>query len=257
MRTLIAIPVYNEEQYVCRVIQRVLEHGHDVLVVDDGSTDRTPELLACQPVRVIRNQPNLGYGASLREAFHTAAAGGYDWVVTMDCDEQHEPDAIPYFLDAAASGEHDIISGSRYLIRQPEDDAPPIERRNVNAAITREINDRLGDVFIEAGGTPLTDSFCGFKAHRVEAMRRLHLTESGYAFPMQLWVQAAAARLRIREVPVKLIYNDPNRSFGGDLDDADIRLAHYQHVLHCELHRHRGHLPEHAWHDVCCPCPGF
>ena len=146
---------------------------------------------------------------------------------------------------------------SRYLVRQPEDDAPPIERRNVNAAITREINERLGSVFVGAGGTLLTDAFCGFKAHRVEAMRRLHLTESGYAFPMQLWVQAAAMRFRIREIPVKLIYNDPNRSFGGDLDDAALRLAHYQHAMHCELRRYACRLPESAWHDVRCPCPGF
>lgn len=257
MRTLITIPIYNEERYVCRVIDRVLEHGHDVLIIDDGSTDRTPELLATKPVRVIRNEPNLGYGASLREAFHAGAAGGYDWVVTMDCDEQHEPDAIPLFLDAAGEGDADIISGSRYLIRQPEDDAPPLERRNVNAAITREINERLGAVLVEAGGSLLTDSFCGFKAHRVEAMRRLHLTESGYAFPMQLWVQAAAARLCVSEIPVKLIYNDPNRSFGGDLDDVEMRLAHYRHVLHCELRRHAARLPEPAWQDVHCPCPGF
>lgn len=257
MRTLIAIPVYNEEKYVCRVIRRVLAHGHDVLVIDDGSTDRTPELLASQPVRVIRNRPNLGYGASLREAFHAAAEGGYDWVITMDCDEQHEPDAIPGFIAAASEGSLDIVSGSRYLLRQPEDDAPPLERRHVNATITAEINERLGSVLVGAGGSLLTDAFCGFKAHRVSAMGRLHLTECGYAFPMQLWVQAAAARLRVGEIPVKLIYNDPNRSFGGDLDDAEMRLAHYRHVLHCELRRHRARLPEPAWHDVRCPCPGF
>ena len=129
MRTLIAIPIYNEERYVCRVIDRVLEHGHDVLVIDDGSTDRSPELLAAKPVRVIRHETNQGYGRSLRNAFDAAAAGGYDWVITMDCDEQHEPDAIPYFLDEAGEGEADIISGSRYLVELPEDDAPPRERR--------------------------------------------------------------------------------------------------------------------------------
>ncbi|HZW08899.1 MAG TPA: glycosyltransferase family 2 protein [Phycisphaerales bacterium] len=256
MRSLIAIPVYNEEQYVCRVIQRVLEHGHDVLVVDDGSTDLTAARLARMPVRVIRHERNLGYGRSLRDAFHAADVGGYDWVVTMDCDEQHEPDAIPLFLDAAGEGTHDIISGSRYLAPVPEDDAPPRERRNINGVITAEINDRLGDRLIALGGERLTDAFCGFKAHRVGAMRRLRLTESGYAFPMQLWVQVAAAGLRVREVPVRLIYNDPNRSFGGELDDAAIRLAHYRHVLHCELRREAPRLPASAWADVTCRCPG-
>ena len=62
------------------------------------------------------------------------------------------------------------------------------------------------------------DSFCGFKAHRVSAMRRLRLTEPGYAFPLQLWPQVAVAKLRVTEIPVRLIYNDPNRHFGGSLD---------------------------------------
>ena len=65
MRTLVAIPVYNEERYVCSVIRRVVEHGHDVLVIDDGSTDSTARRLECMPVRVVRHATNLGYGRSL------------------------------------------------------------------------------------------------------------------------------------------------------------------------------------------------
>jgi dolichol-phosphate mannosyltransferase len=68
-------------------------------------------------------------------------------------------------------------------------------------------------------------------------MRTLTLDIPGYAFPMQLWPQAWAAGLRIREIPVRLIYNDPNRHFGGLLDDAAIRLQHYLSVLANELAR--------------------
>ncbi len=260
MQTLIAIPVFNEERYVRRVLDRVLARGHDILVIDDGSTDRTPEILDGMGddarVRVIRHPTNLGYGRSLRDAFDAAETGGYDWVITMDCDEQHEPDAIPDFVRAAEAGNADIVSGSRYLASTPEDDAPPRDRRAVNATITREINDRLGDRLIEVGGTLLTDAFCGFKAHRVEAMSRLDLNEDGYAFPMQFWVQAAAAKLRVVEIPTKLIYNDPNRSFGGELDQSDVRLAYYRRVLHCELLRCAARLPEAALVEADCPCPG-
>ena len=63
----------------------------------------------------------------------------------------------------------------------------------------------------------LTDAFCGFKAHRVSSLRRLKLDVSGYAFPLQLWPQVAAAGLRLTELPVRLIYNDPTRHFGGSL----------------------------------------
>jgi len=254
MRTLIAIPVYNEAHYVTGVLERVLAQGHDVLVIDDGSTDPTPAILDTQPVFRITHPTNLGYGKSLQDAFAYANQKKYDWIITMDCDEQHEPDAIPVFIDAATEDTHDIISGSRYLKPLPEDDAPPRERRGINTIITREINERLGDRLLTSGGNLITDAFCGFKAHRVSAMQKLSLDEDGYAFPLQLWPQVAAASLRVREIPVRLIYNDPNRSFGGELDDANIRLAHYRHVFHCELLRFKAVLPAYAWADVRCPC---
>ena len=226
-RILLAIPVYNEEQYVERVLGRVLEYVPDVLVIDDGSSDATPSLLAQFPVEVIRHAHNRGYGRSLMDAFRWAAVDRFDWIITMDCDEQHEPASIPDFLAAIEGDVLDVISGSRYLNVHPENDAPPEERRQINGLITRELNSRLG--------LSLTDAFCGFKAYRVSALEKLSLDVDGYAFPMQFWVQAVAAGLRIGELPVRLIYNDATRSFGGPLDDHDHRLAHYRSVLAREL----------------------
>ena len=72
MRTLIAIPVFNEEQYVAKVLTEVRRYAKDILVIDDGSTDQTPHLLAQQPVGVIRHSHNRGYGRSLIDAFRWA-----------------------------------------------------------------------------------------------------------------------------------------------------------------------------------------
>lgn len=235
MRTLVAIPVYNEQRYVQQVLERVLEHTRDVLVIDDGSTDATPLLLSQFPVEVIRHSRNRGYGRSLTDAFRWAAVDGFDWVVTMDCDEQHEPASIPDFIEAARRGDADIVSGSRYLAPAPGDDHPPAERRRINTEITAEINRRLG--------LSITDAFCGFKAYRVEALRGLTLDVDGYAFPLQFWVQAVAGGLRIREIPVKLIYKDLNRTFGGPLDNHQIRLAHYRTVFYQELRQCAERLP--------------
>ncbi len=257
MRALIAIPVYNEEKYVPRVLSHVLEYADDVLVIDDGSTDRTPALLARHPVDVIRHGVNRGYGRSLRDAFAIAQCRGYDWLITMDCDEQHEPAEIPNFLAAAEDGGFDVISGSRYLsLQRLREDigSPPPDRRRINEIITDEINERLGGEGPGRLGVTLTDSFCGFKAYRTSALGRLRLTEDGYAFPMQFWVQAAACGLRIRELPVRLIYNDPTRTFGGPLNDADVRLAHYRQVLHCELERCADRLPASALEGVHAGC---
>src|SRR4051794_6831345 len=96
MRVLTAIPVYNEQAHLEPVLNEVLRFAGDVLVVDDGSTDETPELLRKFPgVQVIRHSRNLGYGAGLRSAFSRAIESNYDGLVTIDCDGQHEPSLIP------------------------------------------------------------------------------------------------------------------------------------------------------------------
>ncbi len=234
---LLAIPVFNEQGHVCRVIREARRHCPEILVVDDGSTDATPDLLErMRGIHVLTHAENRGYGKSLADSFAFSIRHGYDWLITMDCDEQHEPDAIPAFLEAAAADAHDVISGSRYLPGSGMGGgSPPADRRAINTTVTRELNQRLG--------LDLTDAFCGFKAYRVKPLRRLRLTVKGYAFPMQFWVQAVANGLRIREVPVRLIYNDPNRSFGGPLDNPERRLAHYRRVLAREIRRCAPRLP--------------
>src|SRR5205085_12523603 len=92
LRVLIAIPVYNELKYVEHVLDRVKQFHGDILVVDDGSTDGTARILSSRSdIHLIRHADNQGYGQSLIDAFAHADAHGYDWLITMDCDEQHEP----------------------------------------------------------------------------------------------------------------------------------------------------------------------
>src|SRR5690606_24024358 len=105
---------YNEEGYLGEVLEQAQIYPVDILVVDDGSADRTPEVLKRFPsIRVIRHETNKGYGATLRDAFDYGIKHGYDVVITMDSDKQHEPSLIPLFLEEATSA--DIVSGSRYL----------------------------------------------------------------------------------------------------------------------------------------------
>lgn len=222
MRLLTAIPIYNEETYLEPVLAEVLHQAGDVLVVDDGSTDRTPELLRKFPqVQVIRHPRNRGYGAGLRSAFRRTLDGGYDGLITLDCDGQHEPARIPEV--AAPLTEADIVSGSRYMKVFDPSQRPPEARRRINAEVTRWLNACLG--------LNLTDAFCGFKAYRASALAKFDITEDGYAMPLQVWVQAVRNGMRIVEVPVPLIYLDESRAFGGALDDAEYRLNHYRDVL--------------------------
>ena len=222
MKVLTAIPVYNEERHLETVLGQVRRYGPNLLVINDGSTDRTGELLARHTdLTVITHCQNSGYGAALISAFAHALKTDCDVLVTMDCDGQHEPARIPVLLEAIHDA--DIVSGSRYLRDFRQDNAAPADRQEINRIITQEINQRFG--------LHLTDAFCGFKAYRREALAQLRITEKGWGMPLQLWVQAARLGLRIKEVGVPRLYLDPNRAFGGVLNDAEQRLAYYRRVI--------------------------
>jgi glycosyltransferase involved in cell wall biosynthesis len=222
MRVLTAIPVYNEAAHVQSVLDEVRKYSADILVVNDGSSDDTPKILAAESwLRVVTHPKNSGYGAALSSAFAYTLNHNYDVLVTMDCDGQHEPSRIPVLLEAIHNA--DIVSGSRYLRDFRQDNSAPADRRRINAIVTEEIDERYG--------WNLTDSFCGFKAYRREALAKLRITETGWGMPLQLWVQAARLGLRVKEIAVPRLYLDPKRAFGGVLNDEDARLAYYRRIL--------------------------
>jgi len=196
-----------------------------VVLVDDGSTDATTSILEKVRVKaVLRHPKNLGYGRSLLDGFAFARANGYSACVTMDADDQHEPDLIPGFVEALEG--LDVVSGSRYLEPDPQGEAPPADRLEVNRIVTTRLRTLTP--------YPLTDSFCGFKSYRVESLGKLRLDEEGYGFPVQFWIQAAKAGLRIKESPVPLIYRDHSRNFNDQFAGRDERLNHYLRIMERE-----------------------
>jgi len=229
MKSLVIVPVYNERSYIESVIQRLKKYHDDILVVDDGSTDGTCEILQELEGRFgivhIDHGVNMGYGKTLIDGFDYARAHGYDAVVTMDADEQHEPCYVVDLLKALPAW--DIVSCSRYMQGGDVVGFVSPERRAVNAEITASIN--------RITGYTITDAFCGLKAYRVDGLAKLRLTETGYGMPLQLWIQAARAGLRVSEMPVCVKYVDPNRSFGEALDDAERRLRYYRRVIQNEV----------------------
>ncbi len=275
-KLLTALPVYNEAAHVAGVLEQVRRYSRDVLVVDDGSSDGTAEILqrlrwggtstspqipageeppltppeyrgggnapeykgGTSTLHVIRHPTNRGYGAALKSAFDFALQQGFDVLVTIDCDGQHQPARIPDFFRACVERDVDIVSGSRYLQQFSGDSAPPPDRFRINRQITDQVNQLLG--------LNLTDAFCGFKAYRVPALAKLTITEPGYGMPLEFWVEAVSAGLVIEELPVPLIYLDEKRSFGGSLDDAQRRMAYYQEVIQRALARKGFRRPDGA-----------
>jgi glycosyltransferase involved in cell wall biosynthesis len=221
---LVALPVFNEVNSVCAVLDEVARYCDKILVVDDGSSDGSSELLTQRDNLLLVTHPeNRGYGAALVTAFDYAEKHGYDVLVTIDCDGQHEPQRIQQFVAESLRTGADIVSGSRYLKSFDEDSPPPEQRRLINHKVTKTLNQRMG--------FELTDAFCGFKAYRVSALSKLKITEFGYAMPLELWVQAACNQFTVVEVAVPRIYLDESRSFGEELDNPDSRLAYYYSVM--------------------------
>jgi len=218
------MPVYNEEPMVEAVLTAVrARFGGTVIIVDDGSTDRTSELVAARhDVMLVSHGQNRGYGAALRSGFASALSLGAETIITMDCDGQHEPRHINEFCEELGRCASDIVSGSRYLAGSGGAGVVPPDRREVNTRVTALING--------VTGWGLTDSFCGFKAYRAEALRRVAVDEPGYAMPLEFWARAWRAGLTVCEMPVERIYMDHDRSFGQDLDDPERRMAYYLQV---------------------------
>lgn len=116
-RSLLVIPAFNEQRSIAAVVDRVFATGLDidVLVVNDGSRDDTATLAAAHGAKVVSHPFNLGYGAALQTGYKYATRNGYDLVVQMDADGQHDPAYIPKLLEPVRAGEADVVIGSRFI----------------------------------------------------------------------------------------------------------------------------------------------
>ena len=231
---LIFIPVYNEERSISSIIHEIRKTTDhvDILVIDDGSTDATPNILEkINKVQTIRNIENQGYGKTLINGFRYADEMGYKYVITIDSDKQHQPREINKFINATKHYNSDIISGSRYLnVSREELEKAPEDRIRINRKIT--------DIINRITGYQLTDSFCGFKLYKVTALRQLNLTETGYGLPLQLWIQSWKKGLTIREIPVQLIYFDHTPRQTSSWKNMFRRYRYYLRIIQKETESH-------------------
>ena len=234
--SLILIPIYNEQKHIFNVLREVRKYStEDLLVINDGSTDKSKDIIeeiaSCAKLKgkviIVNHSENKGYGKSLIDGINFARDNNYRYLLTLDCDEQHEPELIPQFFEEIKKGKFEIVSGSRYLSFRKQIDAPPEDRYTINRKITGLIN--------EITDYGLTDSFCGFKVYRMEGLKKLELTEKGYGLPLQLWIQAYKNKLTVKELPVSMIYKDKDRTFGNYLNNPIKRLAYYQKIIDSEV----------------------
>ncbi|MGR3318640.1 MAG: glycosyltransferase family 2 protein [Candidatus Anammoxibacter sp.] len=225
---LLTLPAFNQSDSISGIIQEAKKYDVDILVIDDGSTDDTKQkIVKAKDVFKIFHAENLGYGRTLINSFQYAIDNAYDFIITMDTDGQHMPDEIPLFINEIPKW--DMVSGSRYLDKTNKRNDVPPDRYRINKEITSTIN--------RITGLNITDSFCGFKAYTVNSLKKLNLMADGYGMPLQVWIQAWQLGFKIKEIPVKLVYNDFTKRFSNGLHDPDIRLKYYNTIIGEEIRK--------------------
>lgn len=197
MKTLIIIPAYNEAARIGEVVHRVQDSApeYDVLVVNDGSRDETAQVARVAGAQVVSHPFNLGYGVAIQTGYKFALAKGYDYLVQMDGDGQHDPSFIAQLLAPVMSGETDFVLGSRFL--GTESYEPSLARR-----IGMTFFCRLISLLI---GSRITDSTSGYQAFNREVIRYFTTEVFPCDYPdADMLLTLHRAGFRIREVPVRM-----------------------------------------------------
>jgi glycosyltransferase involved in cell wall biosynthesis len=196
VRTLVVIPCKNVEATIGPLVTRIrrVDAALDVLVVDDGSTDGTGRAALEAGATVLRHETNRGKGAALRTGFDHAVARGYEALITMDGDLQHDPAAIPAFLTALEAGAGDIVIGTRM---RAVGEMPRI-RIWTNRTTSRVVS-RLA-------GQRVPDSQSGYRIMKTSVVKDLPLVTSRYDTESEILIRAARRGARIASIPIESIY---------------------------------------------------
>lgn len=221
-RVIVAVPVYNHAPTLRAVVLGLLERHPHVLVVDDGSDDLEPEVLAGLPVRMVRHGRNRGKGAAIRTAALEARRQDMSHIVTIDADGQHDPADLPLFLEAVAADPLAVIVGAR-----------DFNTENVPGS------SRFGRAFSNfwlrvQTGVILSDVQSGYRAYPLIVLENLRCTETRYSFEVEVLVRAAWAGFRLREVNIRVHYPPKGERvshFRAFMDNVRISLLNTRQTI--------------------------
>ncbi|CAN5808080.1 glycosyltransferase family 2 protein [soil metagenome] len=205
---VICIPAYNEEKNIEDIIMQSKSFATEVIVYDDGSTDKTAEIANRCGAFVISSPRNKGYGKALNILFQTATLNNADIVVTIDSDGQHDPNQIPLILKPLLENRADIVIGSRFLDKTDSERVPRYRSFGIKA-ITK---------VTQAGCyEKITDAQSGYRAYNSRALSKLRLSENGMAISTEILLRADEHSLRIVEIPISIRYDVGNGSTHNSL----------------------------------------
>ena len=204
-RTLVLIPCFNEEMTIGSIVLKTKRYVDTVLVVDDGSSDSTAQIAKEAGAVVLSHSGNKGKSAAIKTGFNYATQNGFDYIITLDGDGQHNPDEIPMMLSEMENNGHDIVIGTRF---GPSTEMPG----------WRKVGKRLLDYLTSYGaGGRLTDSQSGFRGFNKKAVQCLtpRLDGEGFSVESEQLMKAHDLGLHVGDARVACKYNGLETSTKG------------------------------------------
>lgn len=203
MSIWVVVPAYNEAARLAVTLRPLVALGHEVVLVDDGSVDGTPEVAEAFSVWILRHPMNRGQGAALRTGIAFALEHGADVIVTFDGDGQHDAADIASLIEPVVTGRADVVLGSRFL------------GRAIGLRAGRRLLLYAARVFTRVlSGVGATDPHNGLRALSRTAAKQVHIVQDGMAHASEIIDEIRKHRLHWCEVPVTVTYTDATLSKG-------------------------------------------
>ena len=198
MKTIAAIPCYNERIPIGYVVLIARKHVDEVLVIDDGSTDDTAEVATEAGAAVVLHGVNKGYGAAIQSCFNYARANNFDVLITLDGDGQHDPSYIPEFITAMKTNKADVVIGSRFLTKNK---LSPIPKYRIVGMKVLNLFTRL------VGKVKTTDSQGGYRAYSRRAIEKIRVTNPAMGAGSEILTQSKNHNLKLVKIPTTVRYD--------------------------------------------------
>lgn len=195
-KVCVVIPGYREEKRIGAVVRAVRAHGLDVVVIDDGSDDRTSDEAAQAGAAVVKHPTNMGKGVAVGSGFKYACDHGYDAVITMDADGQHDPAELPKFIEAYVRTGIPVLVGNRMF----DPTCMPFVRRCTNQFMSWMLSRAMGQY--------VPDTQCGYRLYRADVIPFISTQSARFAAESEILLNVAERGIRIGAVRISTIYAD-------------------------------------------------
>lgn len=196
LKLCVIVPAYMEQRKISDVVKRILKYARHVIVIDDGSTDRTSEEAAAAGATVLRCERNIGKGAALNTGFNYARENDFDCLITMDADGQHDPADIPRFTEAYVRTGIPVLIGNR----MGDPGNMPFFRICTNRLMSWYLSRTMKQY--------VPDTQCGFRLYRCDVIPFIATEAEHFAAESEILLHVAARGIRIDSISIAAVYSD-------------------------------------------------